>query len=269
MAGSQLRKDFPPGEARGSPGLRVVVVDDEPDAVLALTLLLNECGHRVRSAYRGADALQSIADFMPDAVLLDIGLPDVSGYEVARALRATYGRRCPLLVAVTVHKNEADKVRAREAGIDRHLAKPYAPDELLGLLDGLSPRPRPVEVARKARFQVKLAGGYLRAELFNRSSGEETRTFLEAIAGESRRTGCVRVLVCVRSSMPIFKVEQYALSEFLKLIAAAPGARIAITADSSEVRAAHQYVEVLARQQGCDVRAFASEAPAVEWLTKL
>jgi CheY-like chemotaxis protein len=268
MVGAQLRRNVPPGEARSSPGLRIVVVDDQPDAVLALTLLLNECGHRVRSAYRGADALQAIADFMPDAVLLDIGLPDVSGYEVARALRARHGRNCPLLVAVTVHKDEADKVRAREAGIDRHLAKPYAPDELLALLDGLSPRTRPIEVARKARFQVRLAGSYLRAEIFNRRSGEETKAFLEAIAAESGRTGCVRVLVCVRGSLPIFKVEQYGLSALLKRIAATPGARIAITADSIEVRAAHQYVELLARQQGCDVRAFASEAPAVEWLTK-
>lgn len=271
MVGSPLPRKPPAGEARPSPRLRVLVVDDEPDAVLALMLLLGEYGHEVRSAYRGADALAVIGDFVPEAVLLDIGLPDLSGYDVARALRARYGKRCPLLVAVTVFRREEDKLRAREAGFDHHLAKPYAPEELLRLLQGLSPqpiKPPPVAAEPRARIQVKQMAGYLRAEMFDRTTGEETKAFLQAIAEESRRTGCVKVLISVRRSLPIFKVEQYALSEFIKLIAATPSARIAITADSSEVRAAHQYVELLARQQGCDVRSFAGEAPAVEWLTK-
>ena len=267
MVGTPLQRKPPAREARAAPGLRVLVVDDEPDAVLALSLLLRECGHYVRTAYRGADALQAVEVSAPDVVLLDIGLPDQSGYDVARTLRARYGRRCPLLVAVTVFGQEADKRMARHAGFDHHLAKPYAPDELLSLLPGAVPASvRAYEEAPHARFDVRLLRGYLRAELSNRTSGAETKAFLEAIAAESRRTGCVKVLVSVRGSLPIFKVEQYALSEFLKLIAATPAAKIAITADSAEVRAAHQYVELLARQQGCDVRAFADEPSAVDWL---
>lgn len=271
MVGTPVQRTPPAGDARTSRGLRILVVDDEPDAVLALSLLLRECGHSVRTAYRGADALSAIGeDFRPDAVLLDIGLPDVSGYEVARALRARYGNRCPVLIAVTVFRQEADKRRAREAGFDRHLGKPYAPDELLELLQGAlpghgSPSRAPAAEPR-ARFEVRLLKGYIRAEILNRTTGDETKTFLEAIAAESRRTGCVKVLVSVRGSLPIFRVEQYALSEFLKLLAATPSAKIAMTADSSELRASQQYVELLARQQGCDVRAFSSEAAAVEWL---
>lgn len=270
MVGSPLPRKPPAGEARPSPGLRVLVVDDEPDAVLALTLLLRQCGHQVRSAYRGADALEAARVFMPEAVLLDIGMPGLSGYDVARALRARYGKSCPLLIAVTVHRNDTDKLRAREAGFDHHLAKPYAPEDLLRLLDGLSLEaarvPRPVEAESRARFQVKLLGGYLRAEITNRTTAQETKAFLQAIVEEAERTGCLKVLISVRRSLPIFKVEQFALSQFLKLIAAKPSAKIAITADSSELRAAHQYVELLARQQGCDVRTFVAEAPAAAWL---
>ena len=267
MVGTPLQRKPPAREARAASGLRVLVVDDEPDAVLALSLLLRECGHLVRTAYRGADALQAVEVSVPDVVLLDIGLPDQSGYDVARALRARYGKRCPLLVAVTVFREEADRLLARQAGFDHHLAKPYAPDELLSLLPGAVPLSvRAYDAAPRGRFEVRLARGYLRAELFNRTTAQETRAFLEAIAAESRRTGCVKVLVSVRGSLPIFKVEQYTLSAFLKLISETPGAKIAITADSAEVRAAQQYVELLARQQGCDVRAFGSEPSAVEWL---
>ena len=267
MVGTPLQRKPPAREARAALGLRVLVVDDEPDAVLALSLLLRECGHHVRTAYSGADALQAAEVSLPDVVLLDIGLPDQTGYDVARELRARYGKHCPLLVAVTVFRQEADKRLARQAGFDHHLAKPYAPDELLSLLPGAVPSsPATYAAAPRVRFDVRLLRGYIRAELFNRTTAEETKAFLEAIAAESRRTGCVKVLVSVRGSLPIFKVEQYALSEFLKLIAATPSAKIAITADSTEVRAAHQYVELLARQQGCDVRAFANEPSAAEWL---
>lgn len=272
MVGSSAPRKPPAGEVRHAQRLRVLVVDDEPDAVLALSLLLRQCGHLVRTAYRGADALEAAGDFLPDAVLLDIGMPGLSGYDVARALRARYGERCPLLVAVTVHRGEADRRRAQEAGFDHHLAKPYSPDELLGVLDGRPPEsariPRPAEPEAGARYQVKALGGYLRAEISNRTTAQETKAFLHAIVAESDRTGCVNILVSVRRSLPIFKVEQYNLSEFLKLIAAKPSAKIAVVADSSELRAAHQYVELLARQQGCNVRTFAAEAPAVEWLKR-
>src|SRR4051794_28938750 len=177
------------GSAKGS-SLRIVVVDDERDTVLSTVLLLRECGHLVRGVYRGAQALQVVGAFAADAVLLDIAIPDVNGYQLARALRARYGKRCPLLIAVTAHDEEADKQRAREAGFDHHLAKPYDPIALLARLEPLAARRNRAATLSKARFGIKLVNGVLRAELVERETEEETATFLHALVAESKRTRC-------------------------------------------------------------------------------
>jgi CheY-like chemotaxis protein len=84
--------------------------------------------------YTGLDVLNMVRDFSPDAVLLDIGMPHITGYEVARELRERYGSARPLLIAVTGRNQPADRNLTQLAGCDHHVAKPYDPNELLGLL---------------------------------------------------------------------------------------------------------------------------------------
>lgn len=115
-------------------------------------------------------------------------------------------------------------------------------------------------------FTFKQAQGHLRAELFGRHTVEETLEFVEALAAEARTASSARILVWVRNSRPIFKVEQYKISEQFKQLAANKELRVALLADSDEVRASHQYIEVLAAQQGAQVRAFRDEARALDWL---
>jgi CheY-like chemotaxis protein len=114
--------------------LRILVADDDADTVLSLTALLREEGYEVRGVYRGAEVLQAIFSFAPDLVLLDIGMPQMTGYEVARALRERYGSARPLLIAVTGRSAETDRQQARAAGFEHHVAKPYEPSALLRLI---------------------------------------------------------------------------------------------------------------------------------------
>jgi PAS domain S-box-containing protein len=113
---------------------RILVVDDNVDAAQTLELLLRTLGHDTRIAYDGANALQSAEDFHPDVVLLDIGMPGIDGYEVARRLRAICSPP-PQIIAITGWGQEADRERSREAGFDVHLVKPIDPRELLQAMD--------------------------------------------------------------------------------------------------------------------------------------
>jgi len=108
--------------------------------------------------------------------------------------------------------------------------------------------------------------GYLRADLFGRQTVEETLQFVDALAVEARKAEATRILIWVRNSRPIFKVEQYKISDQFKQLAANKELRVALLADADEVRASHQYIEVLATQQGAPVRAFRDEARALAWL---
>src|SRR5690349_4351015 len=108
--------------------LRILVADDDRDAVTSLLALLREEGHQVRGVYTGLDVLESVRDYAPDAVLLDIGMPHVSGYEVARELRVRYASARPLLIAVTGRNKPSDRNLAHLAGFDHHVAKPYDPN---------------------------------------------------------------------------------------------------------------------------------------------
>jgi DNA-binding response OmpR family regulator len=114
--------------------LRVVVADDDPDAVRSLTALLEDEGHEVLGVSRGRQAVKAIGEFGADVVLLDIGMPDMTGYDVAEALRKAYGSARPTLIAVTGRAAEGDKALARMVGFDHHVTKPYDPQELLRLL---------------------------------------------------------------------------------------------------------------------------------------
>ena len=118
--------------------LRILVADDDTDGVLSLTALLREEGYAVRGVHRGAEVLQAIFHFAPDVVLLDIGMPQMTGYEVARVLRERYGSARPVLIALTGLTGEADRQQARAAGFEHYVAKPYEPRALLSLIGGLA-----------------------------------------------------------------------------------------------------------------------------------
>ncbi len=113
---------------------RVLVVDDNIDAAATLQLLLNSLGHETRVVHDGIQALEAAADFVPDIVLLDIGLPGLDGYEVARRLRTLRRERPLRIIAVTGWGQDADRQRSREAGVDVHLVKPVDPMTLTSLL---------------------------------------------------------------------------------------------------------------------------------------
>jgi signal transduction histidine kinase/ActR/RegA family two-component response regulator len=127
------------GGAAGKPGadarpLRILVVDDNQDAAESLVMLLKLFGHEVSKAFDGRQALEAARAFVPDVVVCDIGMPGMSGYKVASALRALPGLEGALLVALTGFGTSADRQRAREAGFDHHLVKPAPLDELQRLL---------------------------------------------------------------------------------------------------------------------------------------
>jgi CheY-like chemotaxis protein len=114
---------------------RILVVDDNEDAAEMLALVLRKRGFTVVLAFDGEEALTMAQAHHPDVVLLDIGLPGIDGYEVARRLRASPLPERPVLIAVTGYGQPADRVRSREAGFDHHLVKPVAMEKLLPLLE--------------------------------------------------------------------------------------------------------------------------------------
>lgn len=113
--------------------LRVLVVEDNTDAAESLALLLKLWGYMVYVAYDGAAALEMARIHQPAVVLLDIGLPGMDGYEVARRLRGADPVK-PLLWAITGYEQEDDRLRSQEAGFDQHLVKPVDLDALEVLL---------------------------------------------------------------------------------------------------------------------------------------
>jgi PAS domain S-box-containing protein len=117
-----------------SPRRRILVVDDNIDAADSLAILLSCSGAEVRVAYDGPSALTAAHDFRPEVVFLDIGLPGMSGYEVARCLRTDSGFRPTLLIALTGYGQESDRRRAQDAGFDAHLVKPTDLDAVRALL---------------------------------------------------------------------------------------------------------------------------------------
>ena len=105
-------------------GRRILVVDDNEDAATALAEALVDLGHAVEVAYDGPQALAKLETFSPDIALLDIGLPLMDGYELARRIRNEPRLSGIRLVSITGYGQHSDKVRAQEAGFDVHLVKP-------------------------------------------------------------------------------------------------------------------------------------------------
>jgi PAS domain S-box-containing protein len=118
----------------------VVVVDDNMDAAESMAMLLRNVGHEVRIEHDGIGALKELTRELPDVVLLDIGLPGLSGYEVAKRLREHPGGQGVRIYAMTGYGQEEDRRRSMEAGFDGHLVKPVIPSDLFALVDA-GPRP--------------------------------------------------------------------------------------------------------------------------------
>jgi CheY-like chemotaxis protein len=114
--------------------LRILIVDDNHDGADSLAALLALAGHEAHVAHGGEEALARAAELRPDAILLDIGLPDLNGYDVCRRLRAMAWTSPVAIVALTGWGQDDDRQRSKEAGFDGHLVKPVVLDELVALL---------------------------------------------------------------------------------------------------------------------------------------
>lgn len=288
MAGSQPRKDESEKKATQRRSLFLLVADDERDTVETLCAILVDEGHSVVGLYKPTEVLPQLRSRKPDAIVLDIDMPGLSGYTLAREIRQLFGDGAPLLIAISGKwLGQSDRMLADLAGFNHFLQKPCDPAELLKLLDPLMKRQAAPDrmanadvriapasdvtpvAAGKAYHFVRLVGDHLHAEIAHRRTAEETKRFLNAIASEAEKTGCRKALICVRRSHAIFKVAEYDLAHFLALMSKWRSAQVALVTDSADVRASHEYVEVLAKQRGLNVRSFEDEARAVQWLRGL
>jgi DNA-binding response OmpR family regulator len=118
-----------------TPPLRILVADDARDTVFTLMQLLRDDGPDTRGVYKGGDVMPLLESFDPDVVLLDIAMPDASGWDVARDIRRRCGESRPLLIAISgLYKQSADQILGTMAGFNYFVAKPYDPAALLRLI---------------------------------------------------------------------------------------------------------------------------------------
>jgi CheY-like chemotaxis protein len=117
---------------------RILVVDDNMDAADALTALLDLDGHEVRTVYSGEEAIEIFKHFTPGVVLLDVGLPGISGLDVARQIRTMPSTRDVTLIAITGWGQPQDRARTAEAGFDFHFTKPVDAAQLRQAIDSVS-----------------------------------------------------------------------------------------------------------------------------------
>lgn len=114
--------------------LRILVADDDRDMVVTLMMVLRHEGHEVRGVYNGKQALEAIRQFEPDAVLLDIAMPQLSGWEVVRQVKERLAKR-PLMIGISgEYRQGVDRILSELVGFDHYLTKPYEPSEVLRLL---------------------------------------------------------------------------------------------------------------------------------------
>jgi PAS domain S-box-containing protein len=125
---------YTPSSPSKQAGLRILVVDDNVDAAISVMKLLKLWGHEVQTAYSGPEALAMARKFRPQIVLLDIGMPGMSGYEVAKQLRAQPEFQSLVITALTGYGQAEDRRRSQEAGFNHHLTKPPDPFALAALL---------------------------------------------------------------------------------------------------------------------------------------
>lgn len=118
-------------------GFKILVVDDNHDSALSLSMMLSIMGHETRTAHDGESAVATAEAFLPDVVLLDIGLPKLNGYEVAQRIRGQAWGEKMFLIAVTGWGQDEDRQRSTEVGLNVHMVKPVEPAALEKLLAGL------------------------------------------------------------------------------------------------------------------------------------
>lgn len=116
---------------------RVLVVDDNHDSALSLAMVLSIMGHETRTAHDGESAVATAESFLPEVVLLDIGLPKLNGYEVAQRIRGNAWGASMFLIAVTGWGQQEDRQRSSEVGMNVHMVKPVEPAALERLLSEL------------------------------------------------------------------------------------------------------------------------------------
>jgi CheY-like chemotaxis protein len=135
----RLGESVQSSEALKAPkSLRVLVADDDRDAVLTLMMLLRDEGHEVRAVYSGRQVMGAVLDYDPDVVMLDIQMPELSGWEAGRTIRARRGRDRPMIIGISgEYKQGADKILSDILGFDFYLLKPYDSNVLLRLLEPL------------------------------------------------------------------------------------------------------------------------------------
>jgi CheY-like chemotaxis protein len=114
--------------------LRILIAEDNQDAADSLAIILNLFGHHTQIALNGLDAVQMAHEYQPDVMLLDIGMPGLNGYEVARQLDGPLQEKKPLIIAVTGYAAREDLLRSAEAGMSLHLIKPVDPYRLRDIL---------------------------------------------------------------------------------------------------------------------------------------
>lgn len=120
--------------------LRVLIIDDNVDTVLGFSLLLKTQGHEVRTAYDGHNVLQITEEFRPHVIILDIGLPGLNGYEVAKQVREQPAGKHVVLIALTGYGQDSDRQLSAEAGFDHHLVKPASFEQLMQILRTIEPQ---------------------------------------------------------------------------------------------------------------------------------
>ncbi len=116
---------------------RILVVDDNKDAAISLAMMLKIMGHDTRTAHDGVEAVEAAQTFLPDVIMLDIGLPKLNGYDVCRRIRGAAWGKDMILIAVTGWSQEEDKRQSKEAGFNFHMLKPVDPQAVVKLLTGL------------------------------------------------------------------------------------------------------------------------------------
>ena len=130
-----------PSKGTVGPGRRplgLIIADDEPDTVLMLATIMADEGHNVVSVHNGYSVLAAASKELPDAIIVDIDMPGISGWTVAREIRAIYGERSPLLIAISGKWiGQTDRVLSELAGFSHFLSKPCDPRVVIGLLEPL------------------------------------------------------------------------------------------------------------------------------------
>jgi CheY-like chemotaxis protein len=135
---AEVNSSTAPALKQAKRGFRILVVDDNHDSALSLAMMLSIMGHETRTAHDGESAVETAESFLPEVVLLDIGLPKLNGYEVAQRIREHAWGASMFLIAVTGWGQDEDRQRSSEVGLNVHMVKPVEAAALERLLAELA-----------------------------------------------------------------------------------------------------------------------------------